>query len=90
MDDEKIKATEKSMVFYDLLVLLRELVRSQLGIVADPKTGEVHKDLVSARRLIDMIVVLKEKTEGSLGEQEERVIDNLISELQMAYVKAEN
>jgi hypothetical protein len=90
MDDEKIKATEKSMVFFDLLVLLRELVRSQLGIVADPKTGELHKDLVFARRLIDMIVVLKEKTEENLSEQEERVIDNLISELQMAYVKAEN
>jgi hypothetical protein len=89
MDEEKIKATERSMLFFDLLVLMRELVRSQLGLIVNPETGETTKDIDSARRLVDMITVLKEKTEGNLNEQEQRVIDNLISELQMACVKAQ-
>ena len=89
MDEERIKTTEKSMIFFDLLVLLRELVRSQLGLIPDPKSGEIHKDIASARRLVDMIIVLKEKTEGNLSEQEQQVVNNLISELQMACVKAD-
>ncbi len=89
MDEERIKTTEKSMIFFDLLVLLRELVRSQLGLIADPKSGEIHTDIASARRLVDMIVILKEKTEGNLNEQEQQVVNNLISELRMACVKAD-
>lgn len=89
MDEEKIKAKERSMLFFDLLVLMRELVRSQLGLIVNPENGEAVKDLESARKLVDMITVLKEKTEGNLNEQEQRVIDNLISELQMACVKAD-
>jgi len=90
MNEERIKETEKSMVFFDLLVLLRELVRSQLGIVTNPQTGETHRDIDSARRLVDMIIVLKEKTNGNISEQEDRVLTNLISELQIACVKAES
>lgn len=89
MDEERVKATEQSMIFFDLLVLIRELVRSQLGLVSNPETGEIHKDIKAARRLVDMLTVLKDKTEGNLSEQEQQVMDNLISELQLACVKAE-
>jgi hypothetical protein len=90
MSDERIKATETGMLFYDLLILLRQLVRSQLGYVQNPETGEFPKDVKSARHLVDMISVLQEKTKGNLNEQETTVLENLLSELRMACVKAGN
>jgi len=89
MSDERIKATETGMLFYDLLILLREMVRHQLGYNANPATGEAQKDIKTARHLIDMISVLQEKTAGNLTEQEAVVLENLLSELRMACVRAE-
>ncbi len=90
MDEERLKATESGMVFFDLLVMLRELVRLQLGLSGDPVSGEAHVDLAAARRIMDMIIVLHEKTESNLTVQEEQVLSNLIAELQVAIIRAEN
>lgn len=89
MSDERIKATESGMLFYDLLILLRELVRHQLGLSQNPLTGETMKDLKTARHLVDIIAVLEEKTNGNLTEQESLVLENLLTELRMACVRAE-
>ncbi|MCK5832351.1 DUF1844 domain-containing protein [bacterium] len=88
MSDERIKSTESGMLFYDLLILLRELVRNQLGYSADPETGEAKKDINSARHLVDIIGVLQEKTDGNLSKQEKLVMENLLTELRMACVRA--
>ncbi|HHS50941.1 MAG TPA: DUF1844 domain-containing protein [candidate division Zixibacteria bacterium] len=90
MSDEKIKDTETGMLFYELLLLLRQIVRSQLGYLPNPETGEAPKDVESARHLVDMIAVLEEKTKGNLNEQEKLVLDNLLTELRMACVRAED
>ncbi|RKZ30343.1 hypothetical protein DRQ36_05865 [bacterium] len=89
MNEERIKATESGMVFFDLLVLLRELTRSQLGFTPNPDTGEIIVDIQAARRFVDMTAVLEEKTKGNLTEQEDQVLRNLLSELRMACVRAE-
>lgn len=89
MDEERIKQTESGMLFFDLLILMRELVRAQLGFVADPRTGETTKNIASARHLIDMIEVVEKKTAGNLTAQEEQVLKNLLTELRLACVRAE-
>jgi hypothetical protein len=45
-------------------------------------------DLEGARSLIELLGVLKEKTEGRRTPPEDQLIDGLLYELRMAYVQA--
>ena len=54
---------------------------------ATGKTGEV--DLEAAGRIIELLAMLQQKTKGNLIEQEERLIDDLLYELRLRYVQAQ-
>jgi hypothetical protein len=54
---------------------------------ATGKTGEV--DLEAAARIIELLAMLQQKTKGNLIEQEERLIDDLLYELRLRYVQAQ-
>jgi hypothetical protein len=58
-----------------------------LGLVKDPETGETRADLGEAKRFIDVLEMLKEKTEGNRTEEETKVLMNLLFELRMRYVE---
>ena len=60
----------------------------QLGEIEDPFTQKSTKNLPLAKQTIDLIGMLKEKTKGNLTPQEERVIENILYDLRMRYVKA--
>ena len=45
-------------------------------------------DLEGARSLIELLGVLKEKTEGRRTPPEDQLVDGLLYELRMAYVQA--
>lgn len=57
------------------------------GDMADPSTGKQEKNLPAAKQMIELIAMLKEKTEGNLTEDEKRTIETLLYELRMRYVK---
>jgi len=44
-------------------------------------------DLEQARYSIDMLETLQEKTKGNLTEEEEKILENTLSQVRMAYVK---
>ena len=44
-------------------------------------------DLELAKYNIDMLETLEEKTKGNLTEQEEKVLENVLSQVRMGYVK---
>ncbi|MDR1857588.1 MAG: DUF1844 domain-containing protein [Desulfovibrio sp.] len=58
----------------------------QLGEVPNPETGEIQEDLLLARHTIDVLDMLREKTENSLDEKERRLIYDLLYELRIKYV----
>ena len=60
----------------------------QLGEVEDPFTQKSGKNLPLAKQTIDLIGMLMEKTKGNLAPQEERVIENILYDLRMRYIKA--
>lgn len=57
-----------------------------LGDMADPATGKKEVNLPAVQQTIDMLVMLKEKTKGNLTEDESKLLEQLIYELQMKYV----
>jgi Domain of unknown function (DUF1844) len=58
-----------------------------LGAVADPQTGVVRKDLVQAKAMIDILSMLSEKTAGNLDEHEGHMMEEMLYELRIQYVK---
>ena len=60
----------------------------QLGEIQDPVTQQLGKNLPLAKQTIDLIGMLKEKTKGNLTSDEEKVLENILYDLRMRYVKA--
>jgi hypothetical protein len=44
-------------------------------------------DLEMAKYNIDMLETIEEKTKGNLSEEEKKVLENMLSQVRMAYVK---
>ncbi|MDP7557511.1 MAG: DUF1844 domain-containing protein [Nitrospinaceae bacterium] len=57
-----------------------------LGDMADPTTGKKEVNLPAVQQTIDMLMMLREKTKGNLTDDEDKLIEQLIYELQVKYV----
>jgi len=58
----------------------------QLGDMADPISGTMDPNLTAAKQTIDIIDILKEKTEGNLSEEEGKLLENVSAELKWKYI----
>lgn len=59
-----------------------------LGEMADPYTGQTGTDLPLAQHLIDTLAMLQEKTRGNLDRTEENLLNGLLYDFRVRYVKA--
>jgi hypothetical protein len=59
-----------------------------LGVTPDPQTNEARRDLGQARAAIDVLLMLREKTTGNRTEQESRLLEGILYDLQMRFVSA--
>jgi len=59
-----------------------------MGAAADPLTGQTRRDLEQATEIIDLLILLREKTEGNRTSEETRILEQLIYDLQLRYVSA--
>ena len=75
----------------DLAALISMLVTQALfalGVLqVEGQDKQREPDLSMAKYNIDMLETLQEKTKGNLSEEEEKVLENTLSQVRMAYVK---
>jgi hypothetical protein len=57
-----------------------------LGEIARPDTQERSVNIDAARQIIDLLILLQEKTRGNLLDEEKKLLTDLIAELQMKFV----
>jgi hypothetical protein len=57
-----------------------------LGDIADPETGKTETNLPAVKQTIDMLLMLREKTQNNLNQEEAKLLEQLIYELQMKFV----
>jgi hypothetical protein len=75
--------------FSFLVLSLRTQAEVYLGLVRLGEDSErPAADLPAARHAIDMLAMLQEKTRGNLSLEEQRLIDNSLTELRFRYVQA--
>jgi len=73
---------------FDFLVLsLRMQAEMNLGVLPQGDSG-APPDLRLARHFIDLLAVLQEKTKGNLSMEEQRMLDNSVTELRFRYLQA--
>lgn len=85
-DVPKDGKSRDDILFQHILLMLQTLALQQLGKLTNPISGTVERDLHQARITIDMLGMLQRKTAGNLGENEKRLLDTVLLELQMNYV----
>jgi Domain of unknown function (DUF1844) len=76
--------------FAGFVISLATTAAVHFGDYADPVTGKKEEaDLPAAQQMIDLIAMLQEKTKGNLTPDESKLIDDLLYELRMRYVQAQ-
>ena len=75
------------LTFAAFLWSLSEQALAALGEVPDPSSGKVSRDLIMAQQMIDIIAMLRDKTRGNLDAQEQAMLQEILSSLQMKYVE---
>ena len=76
------------MNFANFLLSLSTSALIQLGEIPDPVTKQPVKELTLAKQTIDLIGMLQEKTKGNLTPEEGKMIEYILYDLRMRYVKA--
>ena len=71
-----------------LLVMFANSALVSLGVVAEPGAADTRVDLERARSAIDILLMLREKTEGNRTEPESRLLEEILYDLQMRFVQA--
>jgi hypothetical protein len=75
------------LTFAAFLWSLSEQALAALGELPDPGSGKVNRDLLLAQQMIDIIIMLRDKTRGNLDSQEQAMLTEILSSLQMKYVE---
>lgn len=76
--------------FTTIMSMLATQAMMNLGTLPNPVTGNSSLSLPQAKHAIDLVEVLQEKTKGNCNPQEELMLQNLLHELRLAYVKMQN
>lgn len=82
--------SDPSLTFSGFILTLATTAAVHFGDIADPNTGQPGEaNLPAAAQMIELIAMLQERTKGNLIEPEERLLDDLLYELRLRYVKAQ-
>ncbi|MCS6952407.1 MAG: DUF1844 domain-containing protein [Bryobacterales bacterium] len=87
--DAEAAAPTPPATFEWLTLSLRLQAEMHLGLLGGGEDQEPPKpNLEAARHAIDLLAMLQEKTKGNLTWEEQRLLDNSVTELRFRYVQA--
>jgi hypothetical protein len=75
-------------LFVSLVMMLGTSAMQHMGKLVDPQTGKAEAHLEGAQQTIDLLVMLAEKTKGNLDKDEERLLKDTLSSLQLTFVQS--
>jgi hypothetical protein len=85
-----VDTPETGLTFSGFILSLATTAAVHFGDIADPNTGErAEPNLAAAAQMIELIAMLQERTKGNLIEPEERLVDDLLYELRLRFVQAQ-
>jgi Na+-translocating ferredoxin:NAD+ oxidoreductase RnfG subunit len=83
--------TEKSsMMFASMVMMFSTQAMMAMGKVHNPMTGTIQRDLNAAQYMIDLLVMVEERTKGNLSEAENNMLATTLRDLRLNYVVEKN
>ena len=77
----------EGMNFASFLISLGTQAFMHLGDIPNPLTQQREKELPAAKQMIDLLGILQTKTQGNLSAEEERLLQQLLLDLRLRYVR---
>ena len=74
------------VTFSTFILSLASTALAQLGEVPNPETGQIEQNLPLGKHTIDVLDMLRTKTQSCLDHEEKRLLDGILYELRMKYV----
>lgn len=81
------KCALPEVTFTTFIVSLNSSALFHLGEISDPVTGKKEIDLSLAKHAIDTLKLLQEKTKGNLSPEEKGLLEDMLFDLKMRYVR---
>ena len=72
----------------DLFMMLATEALVALGDAPDPVSGQREVVLPQAAEMIDLLLLLRDKTEGNRTAAESQILEHVLYDLQLRYVRA--
>ncbi len=79
---------ELKMDFSGFILSLNASALIHLGEIPDPHSKKREVNIPAAKHTITILEILAEKTEGNLTEEEKQLLDDMIYNIRMKYVKS--
>jgi hypothetical protein len=77
--------------FVAFVLSLAHTAAVHFGDVPDPVSGaKVGANLEAAQQMIDILALIEEKTRGNLTAEERQLLEQVLFELRLRYVEAQN
>ena len=73
--------------FSSIVILMYFPALVELGLVEDPATGGRRENLELAKRNIDLLDLLRDRTKGNLEGEEQKFLEGVLDQLKLAYLK---
>ena len=80
------KQSMPQVTFSTFILSLASTALVQLGEVPNPESGQVEHNLALGKHTIDVLDMLRSKTQACLDSEEKRLLDGILYELRMKYV----
>ena len=81
------KCVLPEVTFAAFIMSLNTSALFHLGEIAEPVTGKKEKDLTLAKHTIDTLKLLQDKTKGNLSPDEKGLLEDILFDLKMRYVR---
>jgi len=78
---------EMTRRFIEFVMMQQQNAALFLGLIPNPQTGKGEVNLDVARMFIDQLVMIRAKTRGNITDEELKILNSAISNLQMALVE---
>jgi hypothetical protein len=85
-----VESTESGISFAQFIISLGTTAAVHFGDLPDPVSGELSDpNLIAAAQMIDLLSLLQDKTRGNLDPAESKLLDDLLFDLRMRFVQAQ-
>lgn len=88
MTEDPLTKGEMAERFVQFIMIQAQNILFVLGKLPTPEGALAEPNLETAKMLIDQLLMIKAKTKGNLGAQEEKIFEDVLSQIQLAFVEA--